>query len=181
MIDPAPRILPALGREWQPWANGGGVSSTFVEGPDFRIALAVIDREGPFSDYSGFDRTLLHAGGPPLTLVVDGVPHALSVGRQLTFDGAAAVSAVGVSGPVQAFNLMVRRGVVSGSLSVSRTDVVEAGAGSETALVLLLTPATLADGRPLAPHDAVLPSRAPLVLAAPADVAVVRAAPVALA
>lgn len=154
------RILRASDREWQPWANGGGVSATLVESPDadaprVRIALATIDRDGPFSDYSGFVRTLLHAGGPPLVLVVGGVRHPLAPGDQLVFDGGARVEAVDVRGPVSALNLMVRH-CTSGTIVVRDGTDLDLVAGAGTTLALLLSGAPTVAGQPLGPLDAVL-------------------------
>ena len=180
------RILRANDRDWQPWANGGGVSATLFESPEggaprVRIALATIDRDGPFSDYSGFERTLLHAGGPPLVLVVDGVRHFLGRGDQIVFDGASPVEAVDVRGPVSALNLMARPGTTGTIVVRDGTDLdldLDSGAGAGTTLALLLSGAPTVAGQPLAPLDAVLLDLGARVrFAGRATVAVVHALP----
>lgn len=186
------RILRSSDRDWQPWANGGGVSATLVESPDgdaprVRIALATIDRDGPFSDYSGFERTLLHAGGPPLVLVVGGVRHPLAPGDQLVFDGGAPVEAVDIHGPVSALNLMVRHGSsgtfvvrdgTTGTIVVRDGTDVDLVAGAGTTLALLLSGAPTFADQPLAPLDAVLVDPGARVrFAGPATVAVVHVLP----
>jgi environmental stress-induced protein Ves len=176
------RILRASDRDWQPWANGGGVSAVLFESleggaPRVRIALAAIDRDGPFSDYSGFERTLLHAGGPPLVLVVDGVRHTLSRADQLVFDGGAPVEALDVRGPVSALNLMLRHDS-TGTIVVRDGTDLDLVAGAGTTLALLLSGAPTVAGRPLAPLDAVLlEPGAPVRFVGRATVAVVHVLP----
>jgi uncharacterized protein len=59
-----------------PWKNGGGVTHEIAradgEGePEWRVSLATIDRDGPFSDFTGFDRTIVPLDGAGFELSFD--------------------------------------------------------------------------------------------------------------
>ena len=51
-----------------PWPNGAGRKADIVSGPGWLIAFAFLDADAPFSDYSGFDRTITLVEGPGFTL-----------------------------------------------------------------------------------------------------------------
>lgn len=59
-----------------PWKNGGGVTHEIARSdesgePDWRISLATIDRDGPFSDFTGYDRTIVPLDGAGFELSFD--------------------------------------------------------------------------------------------------------------
>lgn len=91
----------------RPWRNGGGVSHEIAwgEDEDWRLGLAEIDRDGPFSDYTGFDRTLTVVRGEGLSLNADVLSHA-----PYGFRGEEAVQAKVASWPVLVLNAITRRG-----------------------------------------------------------------------
>ncbi|WP_207536627.1 HutD/Ves family protein [Sabulicella rubraurantiaca] len=98
--------------ETRPWRNGGGISHEIAWHPDddWRLSLAEIARGGPFSDYSGFDRTLT-AIGEGLRL------NGRLVGpAPFSFAGEEKVEAVLEAGQVLAFNVITRRGAVTHSV-----------------------------------------------------------------
>ncbi len=100
------RVLRRADCPTRPWRNGGGVSHEIAwhEDDDWRLSLAEITRDGPFSDYAGFDRTLtvigdgLRFNGTP----IGPAPH--------SFRGEDAIHATLHAGPVLAFNVITRRG-----------------------------------------------------------------------
>jgi environmental stress-induced protein Ves len=103
-----------------PWKNGGGSTSeiaTFPEGAgldDFhwRLSMARVDADGPFSVFPGVDRTLALVEGNGLVLSV-GVraPVGLrSVYDPLPFPGDDATRCSLIDGPVTDLNVMTRRG-----------------------------------------------------------------------
>jgi len=103
--------LPAV-----PWKNGGGTTREIACWPagadmntfDWRISVARIDRDGPFSAFDGIDRiiTLLDGAGVRLR----GVDHILSQPLSpFAFDGAAAVQGELIDGPCEDLNIMSRR------------------------------------------------------------------------
>ena len=106
-------ILPDAWR-WMPWRNGGGrTAEIHVEGdaeaPDWRLSLAIIERDGPFSAWPGMDRTLVWLDGSPLDLDFDGEHCRLDrIGACIEFAGEDAVGAK-VAQRTTVLNLMVRR------------------------------------------------------------------------
>lgn len=105
MLDPA-RVAPA------PWRNGLGATRELAArtGPDgrllWRISVASLNRDTPFSAFPGLDRLFVALG--PVRLEIDGESHTLTHGDQVRFAGEAAVRAF-VSSPTRALNVMTQR------------------------------------------------------------------------
>ena len=101
-----------------PWKNGGGSTTEIAISPpgasfddfDWRISLATITADGPFSSFPGIDRSLMLVDGDSVQLTLDGSRKVLLSAAQplLWFPGEAAVSAR-VSGVTTDFNVMTRR------------------------------------------------------------------------
>ena len=93
----------------QAWANGGGTTRVLLRADDgaWRVSLAVIDTDGPFSPFPGSRRLLTVVHGTVLGLVVDGVGSVIEPGRPFAFDGGAEVSASVPEGPVRVLNVIV--------------------------------------------------------------------------
>lgn len=102
------------------WANGGGTTRELAVAADgaWRISLAEIDRDGPFSTFAGRHRVLTVVEGPVLDLAVDGEPHVVEPQRPFSFSGDATVEASVPEGPVRALNVVVDPGVVSPFVTV---------------------------------------------------------------
>lgn len=109
------RVLRAADRIATPWKNGGGETVTIALFPetaglsdfDWRVSLAQVDGDGPFSRFPGIDRTLTVLSGGSMVLngqvlTVDSPP--------LRFDGDRTVDAVVTGGPIHDLNVMTRRG-----------------------------------------------------------------------
>ncbi|MGA0599239.1 HutD family protein [Caulobacter sp. KR2-114] len=111
------RILRAADRRATRWKNGGGVTREVAAWPpdagvgafEWRLSLAEITRDGPFSTFHGVDRSLTVVEGEALALDVDGERHCLGARARLAFPGEAAVAARLRAGLVRDFNVMVRR------------------------------------------------------------------------
>jgi environmental stress-induced protein Ves len=59
-----------------PWKNGGGFTHEIARAngevePEWRVSVATIDRDGPFSDFTGFDRTIVPLDGAGFELSFD--------------------------------------------------------------------------------------------------------------
>ena len=97
-----------------PWKNGGGVTrDLLVDRPDWRwrISLADIDRDGPFSDYPGVERWFAVIAGAGVELAFGGRRLALRPGdAPLRFDGANGPGCRLLDGPTRDLNLLLRDG-----------------------------------------------------------------------
>lgn len=115
----------------RPWKNGGGTMVDLavdgdpegvVEGDRWRwrVGLADIDASGPFSDFSGYRRTIMLAGGKGFTLDFDQAPsERLDVPcRPFTFEGGWTTDCRLIDGPAKAFNLLWDPRRVDASLDV---------------------------------------------------------------
>lgn len=102
------------------WKNGGGVTRQAACEPanagtddfEWRVSIATVAADGPFSTFPGIDRsiTLLHGPGLRLQAPEVHLDHALSTMLQpFSFPGEAAVRATLLGGASEDFNLMVRR------------------------------------------------------------------------
>jgi environmental stress-induced protein Ves len=108
-----------------PWLNGAGstrelAASTDADGvTTWRISVADLDRDAPFSLFPGLDRVFVALG--PLRLTIDGVTSTLAAGDQASFPGEAAVS-VSLGEPTTAVNVMTRRGRRRAEVVLRRPD-----------------------------------------------------------
>lgn len=115
-------LLRAADHRRMPWKNGGGETveiAVFPEGAgladfDWRISMARVDGDGPFSEFPGIDRTLailegagivLDVDGDILRMTIDSAPHSFPADRP--------TSARLIDGTVIDFNVMSRRGKVA--------------------------------------------------------------------
>ena len=79
---------------------------------DWRISMAKVERDGPFSAFAGIDRTLSVLEGAGIVLSVEGAaPMSLTRdSRPHPFPADVPTSASLIDGPVLDFNVMTRRG-----------------------------------------------------------------------
>jgi environmental stress-induced protein Ves len=112
----------------QPWKNGGGSTTQLaLEGDDdrwlWRLSAADVERSGPFSDFAGYERTIMLLEGDGMDLEIDGrVAPLRTLFEPFVFDGAAKTTCTLVSGPVRDLNLMVDRKRARGSVQVVHPD-----------------------------------------------------------
>lgn len=100
-----------------PWKNGGGVTRELARCPqgdefDWRLSVAEVATDGPFSQFPGIDRllVLLSGGGMDLTVVETGEVERLRQPLHThRFAGEMAIDATLVDGPTTDLNLMWRR------------------------------------------------------------------------
>lgn len=99
----------------QPWKNGGGSTTQLAVERDgaewlWRVSVADVERSGPFSDFAGYERTIMLLEGDGMDLSIDGRPAALDTPFvPLAFDGAAKTTCTLRGGPVRDLNVMVDR------------------------------------------------------------------------
>ncbi|MEU6478198.1 HutD family protein [Streptomyces sp. NPDC047017] len=153
-----PGVFRAENRPAVPWKNGGGVTREVAAGPagagldDFawRVSLADIGQEGPFSPFAGTDRVITLLEGPAARLTVDGTPHTLAPGRPFRFPGDAATDCRLPGGPVRVLNVMTRRTAASAHVAVVHEDLSVAPRPGELVLVLALEGTVTFEGTGLA-------------------------------
>ncbi|WP_147653974.1 HutD/Ves family protein [Vulcaniibacterium gelatinicum] len=121
----APRVIPANEYRRERWRNGAGWTreiyahpSAAGEGWDWRLSIAEIEADAPFSSFPGIERVLVLLSGNGLRLRFDDgrceelrPPHA-----RCRFPGEAGVRGELLDGPTQDFNLMWRRDAVQAEL-----------------------------------------------------------------
>lgn len=117
-----PRVtrLPAAGHRRMVWKNGGGETREILAHPpgadttsfDWRISMARVEADGPFSVFEGVERTLALLDGEALELTIEGGgAHRLTPSSDpLPFAADAPTSARLPGGPIVDLNVMVRRG-----------------------------------------------------------------------
>jgi uncharacterized protein len=99
-----------------PWRNGGGVTRELAVSPgqgewQWRMSVAEIESNGPFSRFDGTDRWFAVLEGAGVQLDVQGEAHCITRNSApFYFDGGATTHCSLVDGRTQDFNLMVRRG-----------------------------------------------------------------------
>lgn len=111
------RVLRASEYRRMRWKNGAGWSSEVLRMPeredwDWRLSLAEIDQDAPFSAYPGMERLLVLLQGDGMRLVFeDGRTQELRLPYGvLRFSGDRAVRAELLGGPCRDFGLMWKRG-----------------------------------------------------------------------
>jgi uncharacterized protein len=163
----------------RPWRNGGGTTTEIAVSPGapfaWRASTATVASDGPFSDFSGYDRFLVLLSGPGFDLrFADRVVRVDQPLQIVRFDGGDPCTASLLGAASVDWNWMVARDRLAGALAIAsggRFDALVACAvapavvrveGTERALGagdVLVAPdrfrATLASGGPMIVADAV--------------------------
>jgi environmental stress-induced protein Ves len=108
----------------EPWKNGGGVTRTLSvdtagQPPRWRVSVADIDRDGPYSRFPGYDRVSVVLTGGGVELVAEGADAeriTLAPGVATAFAGDAGFQSRLLNGPVRVLNLFVLRGAAVASV-----------------------------------------------------------------
>ena len=126
----------------QPWKNGAGLTREIAVGGadaadfDWRVSVAEVARDAPFSPFPGIDRciTLLQGAGMRLRSHDGRVDHALTTPfAPFEFAGDVALDATLLGGACSDFNVMTRRGRCRSEFGVHR-DAAKLVAGDVTLL-----------------------------------------------
>lgn len=135
-------VLKAQAHRRMPWKNGGGVTVEIAIHPegasvddfDWRVSMATVASDGPFSIFSGIDRTLSVLEGDGIALDVEGRETTLT--RQsapLAFPADARCGARLIGSAITDLNVMTRRGQFTHGverLTVNGTVQVKTGGNS---------------------------------------------------
>ncbi|HEY4583340.1 MAG TPA: HutD family protein [Lysobacter sp.] len=111
------RVIPSYEYRRTRWRNGGGWTREIHAEPgsdggwDWRLSIAEITADGPFSTFEGIDRELVLLSGEGVRLRFDDgdVADVLPPHGRHRFAGERPVRGELVAGPTQDFNLMWRR------------------------------------------------------------------------
>ena len=114
------KLLRASDHKRMPWKNGGGETVEIAVSPagvgladfDWRVSMATVATDGPFSVFPGIDRTLSIIDGEGMTLFIEGrEPERLTQASDpLSFAADAPTSATLLDGTITDLNVMTRRG-----------------------------------------------------------------------
>lgn len=154
-------LLPAADRAATAWKNGGGVTREVAAvgksgdgGPlgDFlwRISLADVATDGPFSAFEGYDRVITLVRGAGMVLTIDGVEHRVDAPFEpLGFSGGSRTDCVLIGGPIVDFNVMTRSGAATAEVTILKLSAAQAQAPVHVALddARSVAVAVLLDGR----------------------------------
>lgn len=127
-----------------PWRNGLGVTLEVArfpagDGPfGWRVSIAKVDADGPFSLFPGIDRILVPLDGDGIRLEDPASGMAtilppLAVGR---FEGDRPTVGRLLGGPIRDFNVMTRRGEWRGEATVERGVAFRCGPDGSTVRLL---------------------------------------------
>ena len=160
------RILRAAGRTRAAWKNGGGTTREIAASPgattdafDWRVSLADVAEDGPFSVFPGVDRTLTVVEGAGMDLMVGGEHHIVDEPYwPHDFPGDVETDGRLLAGPVLNLNVMYRRDRVRAQTAVVRGTLRLAAPEGGAVLAVALEDGAVIDGTDtgLGCYDAVL-------------------------
>jgi environmental stress-induced protein Ves len=147
------RIIRANECVTTPWKNAGGSTIEIAAAPagssletfDWRISMAQVASDGPFSDFPGIDRTLAVVSGNGMVLTIgSSAPVTLSSGDDpVSFPGDTPTSARLLAGAITDLNVMTRRGRFGHRLlRITSTTPCDFADGDDIAVVLSLNGTT---------------------------------------
>lgn len=151
-----PRVFALADIAATPWKNGGGLTREIAVWPpgagmddfDWRVSVADIAADGPFSAFPGIDRQIVLLSGAGVRLCADdgSFDHALTdAGEPFAFCGETGVQATLVDGATRDFNVMTRRGRCRARL-VPRRGPFALDGGPQAVLLLAVAGRWLAAG-----------------------------------
>ena len=114
-------------QQWQTqrWQNGSGITHQLCRQDDergmlWRVSLAEVASDGPFSRFDNIDRVIMLLGGAGFSLQGVGAnPQVLNKALEpFAFAGEMPIHCSLINGAVRDFNLMTRRGALTASLEV---------------------------------------------------------------
>jgi environmental stress-induced protein Ves len=172
------RIIRSADYPTRPWKNGGGTTRDIAVSPpgasldtfDWRLSLAQVDRDGPFSRFDHVDRTIVLLSGA-MTLHERDRRIDLVRNEPFAFAGERAIEATVAGGSTRDFNVMTRRARASHTArreSFSKQAHVETRAGS-TVVLFALERGLIVDGEQLDVHDTAIITAQRISVATAAD------------
>lgn len=137
-----------------PWKNGGGETTEIAVWPknallddfEWRVSMARVEADGPFSPFADVDRTLVILEGAGLELTIENQPSLVLTKDALptSFPADIPTFATLRAGAIVDLNIMTRRGVFRHSVEkISKTYSVEVDCSSDMTLVFARLPVNL--------------------------------------
>lgn len=141
------RVVGPADRRVVPWVNGRGTTAMVVRSPDtddwdWRLSLADVVEDGPFSSLPGIDRWIAVARGGGMALQL-GAPDGFmstvldETHGAIAFSGDGETSCRVLDGPLVDVNLMLRRGRATGAMDVHELGVGERWSRPARSVVVL--------------------------------------------
>lgn len=127
-----------------PWKNGGGTTREVTSGPggstdwDWRVSVADVEQDGPFSAYPGVDRVITLLEGPAMDLTFGASTTRLTLREPFAFRGEERVHCTVPGGRTRDLNLMTRRGRATGEAAVCESADAQRLEGAGHTLVVAL-------------------------------------------
>ncbi len=127
-----------------PWRNGGGVTREVAASKDpdsgdefrWRLSIATVSADGPFSSFVGIDRTIAVLAGRGMALQLADRTVTLSTETEpFSFAGEAPVHAMILEGETTDLNAMTRRGWLTHTIRRLEGAMPIIGGADETAIV----------------------------------------------
>jgi environmental stress-induced protein Ves len=154
-----------------PWKNGGGVTREIARADAagaliWRLSMADVATDGPFSDFAGLTRILTVVQGEGMTLHGPGGDLDAAPGVPVTFDGETPIVSRLKAGPLRDLNLIFDPARCTGTVRVLHGPGQHSHpcAPGATLGVLCMTGAVAIGAVRLGPGDTVLSDGAPLRL-----------------
>ncbi len=125
-----------------PWRNGGGVTRQIASSPadaadfDWRISIADVSAEGPFSAFPGVDRVITLLEGDSMTLTSPTGEKRLEPLQPYGFRGEEQIDCTLPDGPTRDFNVMTARGRCTAQVRVHGEGRVELPAADRMIVAL---------------------------------------------
>lgn len=143
----------------QPWKNGKGVTVELARAESggallWRLSMATVAEDGPFSLFPGIERNLTVISGPGFRLEGNGLSLTCAPLVPVAFPGDVAVSAQGATGTVsEDFNVMTARHLPRPTVQVTQGPVQFSGGDL---LALFALGDVQANETKLSQHDLIL-------------------------
>lgn len=143
----------------QPWKNGKGETVELARADRdgamlWRLSMATVTEDGPFSIFPGIERNLTVLDGPGFRLVGDGIDLPCLPLSPVAFPGDVAIGAVETGGQVSTdFNVMSARG-----LPLPQVDVVTVAQNLPAAdlVAVFALGEAVVNGQAITRHDMIL-------------------------